>query len=209
MDLELDTMLALAQACAPQVAPATLVAVAHAESRFNPLAIGVNGRNARSLSPDSLDVAIRTATALIAEGRSIDIGLGQINSANLGWLNLSVADAFDPCKNLAASARVLAAGYRPADGSAEARQAALRVAFSIYNTGDRRRGFENGYVARVERSADQLAGWTRPLDVEVPPSAPIAVTLTATLEPAAWDVFGRAPRSPLFVFTAARSQPVP
>ncbi|MFC5342875.1 lytic transglycosylase domain-containing protein (plasmid) [Brevundimonas staleyi] len=214
MDLELDTMLALARACAPNVAPATLVAVAHTESRFNPFAIGVNGPTPRSLYPATAEAAARTAAALIAEGRSVDLGLGQINSANLAWLNLSVADAFDPCKNLAASARVLSAGYRPVDATPEARQSALRIAFSLYNTGDPSRGFRNGYVAKVERSADLLAP-RMPADAvtaDLAGAAPVpigAITLTAEIEPPSWDVFGRASRSPLFIFTASRSQAAP
>lgn len=40
--LDLKLILALSQACAPQVAPETLAAIAYAESRFNPIAIGVN-----------------------------------------------------------------------------------------------------------------------------------------------------------------------
>ena len=208
MDLELDTMLALARTCAPYVAPSTLVAVAHAESRFNPFAIGVNGPAPRSLYPATAEAATRTASALIAEGRSIDLGLGQINSANLQWLGLTVADAFDPCKNLAASARVLAHGYQPAGPSPEARQAALRVAFSRYNTGDPERGFRNGYVAKVERSAAEIAprlALTPVLEIadgdrNGQPTVPLM--LEATIEPPDWDVFGRASQSPIFVFSS-------
>ncbi len=40
--LDLAAVLALAQSCAPAVAPETLSAIAYVESRFNPVAIGVN-----------------------------------------------------------------------------------------------------------------------------------------------------------------------
>ena len=45
--LDLASVLALSQSCAPSVAPQTLAAIAHVESRFDPLAIGVNGNGSR------------------------------------------------------------------------------------------------------------------------------------------------------------------
>lgn len=44
MILELATVVGLAQQCAPSVAVETMVSVVHAESHFNPYAIGVNAR---------------------------------------------------------------------------------------------------------------------------------------------------------------------
>jgi hypothetical protein len=54
----------------------------------------------------------------------------QINQQNFGWLGLAAGHAFEPCRSLAAGAAVL-------------------TAFSRYNTGSPRAGFDNGYVARV------------------------------------------------------------
>src|SRR5690606_27037110 len=106
--LEVQT---LAAQCAPQVAAETLLAVAKVESGFNPLAIGVNGKpQVRVRAADRRD-AIAQASALISAGRSVDLGLAQINSRNLAWLGLTVEDAFDPCRNIAASARLLQDGY--------------------------------------------------------------------------------------------------
>jgi hypothetical protein len=42
---------------------------------------------------------------------TIDVGIAQVNSANFGWLGLTMATAFDPCRNIAAGARVLFAKY--------------------------------------------------------------------------------------------------
>ncbi len=42
---------------------------------------------------------------------TIDVGLAQVNSANFGWLGLTMQTAMDPCRNLAAGARVLLAKY--------------------------------------------------------------------------------------------------
>jgi type IV secretion system protein VirB1 len=171
--LALTAMLGLAQQCAPTVAPETLVALVRVESGFDPLAIGVNGVARAADHPAGLEAAIATARRLIAAGRNVDLGLGQINSRNLPALGLSVAEAFDPCRNLAASARVLAADFLRAAPGVSA-QAGLRTALSLYNTGDARRGFRNGYVARVTAAAG--AGAPSPAPVLPEPS---------------WDVFAR------------------
>ncbi len=161
--LDLSLILALAERCAPQVAPRTLAAVAYAESRFNPVAIGVNSGPRPARAPRNREEAVRTTRRLLAQGSNLDLGLGQINSANLAWLNLSIEDAFDPCKNLAAAGVVLRSGYRWSSGGD--RQAALRVALSRYNTGHPERGFRNGYVARVEQAAVTLGVLPPPADV--------------------------------------------
>ena len=123
--LDLALVLALSAQCAPGVSPQTLAAIAHTESRFNPLAIGVN-RGAAVRQPRTREEAGRVARRLIASGANIDLGLAQINSSNLGWLRLSVEDAFDPCRNLTAAGTVLRAGFDPASTAFD-RQQALRV----------------------------------------------------------------------------------
>lgn len=184
--LDLALVLALSQACAPATAPQTLAAIAHVESRFDPLAIGVNrGPRPPRRARDAREAAA-ISRALIARGANLDLGLAQINSANLGWLGLSVEDAFDPCRNLRAAATVLHAGYRPLAETAAARQAALRLALSRYNTGDARRGFRNGYVAKVERAAADLnlATAVAPTPLSLAAGGPVA-------PPPEWDVFAR------------------
>ncbi|MBG7614676.1 lytic transglycosylase domain-containing protein [Brevundimonas sp. BAL450] len=188
--LDLAAVLDLAEACAPGVAPETLAAVAYVESRFDPLAIGVNRGPAPPLRARSRAQAVAATRALLARGANLDLGLAQINSANLPWLGLSIEDAFDPCRNLAASATVLRAGYRPAGAEPAHRQAALRVALSRYNTGHPNRGLRNGYVARVEAAAARLS-LTRPIAADAPaPGGPIR--LAAEPPPPSWDVFARA-----------------
>lgn len=156
MILDVATLLSLAGACAPTVAPETLISIVHTESRFNSLAIGVNSPGVRAPKPATKAQAIAAARSLIGRGYNIDLGLGQINSANLGWLGLSVENAFEPCSNLAAAARVLAANYQAVARLAPSRDHAIATALSMYNTGDRRRGFRNGYVARVYASASAV-----------------------------------------------------
>lgn len=184
MLLDLATFLTLATACAPTVAPTTLLAVARVESGLDPLAIGVNGPATSRGHAQTIDDAVRQAKRLMAAGRDIDLGLAQINVRNLPRLGLTVADAFDPCRNLQASARVLSEGYRRALPSAGSGQAALRTALSFYNTGHPDRGLRNGYVARVMAEAGRSATGTFEAVAQARP--PVA----------SWDVFGRARSTP-------------
>jgi type IV secretion system protein VirB1 len=90
---------------------------------------------------------------LVANGYSIDMGLTQVNSANLEEIaHHAIGAMFDPCANLAAGA-----GHpRPRVCRRSARrmgsgQDALRAALSAYNTGNHRAGLTNGYVAQGHR----------------------------------------------------------
>jgi hypothetical protein len=47
----------------------------------------------------------------MSSGHNLDLGIAQINEKNLSWTGLTVDTAFDPCRNLAASAKVLFAKY--------------------------------------------------------------------------------------------------
>lgn len=209
MILDVASLLALAGSCAPSVAPETLISIVHTESRFNTLAIGVNSPGARKPVPATRAQAIAVARRLIRQGYNIDLGLGQINSANLGWLGLSVEDAFEPCRNLAAAARVLTTNYQSVARFAPSPDHAIATALSLYNTGDRRRGFRNGYVARVYASAStvipQIRG-RRPASVM---SAPVQLADAVIAKPqpsalaatqAGWNTAADARQASLMVF---------
>ena len=159
----------LAERCAPAVHPQTLRALVRQESAFNPLAIGINGPHAKAVRAGSRDEAVAIATRLIAAKESVDLGLGQINSANLGWLGLSVAAAFEPCANLAAAAKVLTLNYLQERDRAPSVQVALDRALSRYNTGHPSRGIANGYVAKVRSRAGTV---TPPATESQAPTAP-------------------------------------
>jgi type IV secretion system protein VirB1 len=139
--------LELILACAPGVAPQTIQAIVEVESRGNPLAIHVNGGRLPRPALDALDAA-KLARAAIAAGHSVDLGLMQVNSANLPRLGYTAEQMFDPCTNIAAGAAVLTADYQRAAGRHGPGQTALRAALSAYNTGSLSRGIENGYVSR-------------------------------------------------------------
>lgn len=188
MALSVAAALALAAQCAPSVAPETLLSVVQVESRFEPLAIGVNGAPRITVTAGSLDDAITKAEALIAAGRSIDLGLAQINSRNLSWLGLSLREVFEPCTNLRAAARILNDGYARSDATRVGEQAALRTALSYYNTGHPARGLTNGYVGRVTSAAARIVpaigGASSATLTATAPAAPTELSRPA------WDVFG-------------------
>lgn len=189
----------LATACSPGDAVRTLASVASVESGLHPWAIHDN-TTTETLFPDSRDQAVSIATRLISgERHSVDLGLMQIESANLTKLGLTVSDAFDPCRSIAAGATVLRQGYT----------AALRVAFSRYNTGTSDRGFTNGYVQRVELTSLRLPdiskpdraagqGLTTPL-VQSPAPPPTAVDLLhgEKIEAASGEVVNLLPETPV------------
>ena len=145
------------------VAPERMAAVAMVESDGDPLAIGVNGDHPTTLHPASKDAAVATARALLGQGRSIDLGLTQINSANLAHDGLTVETAFDACASLRAGAAHLAADF----------EAAWRAAHSRYNTGDLQRGIANGYVLRVAAAMRMVTATGRgvPTPYQLPEAA--------------------------------------
>jgi type IV secretion system protein VirB1 len=144
---------ALANECAPYVAHQTMAAIVKTESNFQPLAIGINGGARLVRSAQTKEEAVVTANWLIANGFNIDLGLGQVNSANLAKFGLTVENAFDPCKNLAVAGKILQGNYLVARRKGHDEQAALHAALSAYNTGSYSRGFANGYVQKVVNNA--------------------------------------------------------
>lgn len=141
--------IAMIAACAPNVAPATIQAIIRVESAGKPFAVNINQYYGKLPAPTTAQQAIALTYAGIRSGRSVDMGYMQINSKNLKWLGYTVEDMFlDPCKNLAAGAKVLEKAYAEELPKHRNKQAALRAALSKYNTGNARNGFSNGYVAR-------------------------------------------------------------
>lgn len=148
--------MALVTQCAPQMNPVIVNAIAKTESSFNAFAIGVNkgaGRLARQ--PANYQQAVATAKQLLSRGANIDMGLSQINSANLGWLKLSVEQVFDPCTNLRAMQTVYQHCYDRAGNSGLGNR--MQRAWSCYNTGNVRNGFSNGYVNKVTGNYNYFA----------------------------------------------------
>lgn len=192
--MEREQFDALARQCAPSVHPNTLAAVIKTESSFRPFAININGGQQLPRQPASVAEAIATANHLSAKGYNFDAGLGQINSANVSAFGMAWPEVFEPCANLGAAARVLTECFVRASNGEPDQQAALRKALSCYNTGNFTRGHRNGYVARVERSADLLPAAVVPalIPPDGSPAATVAGTLSAPpVEDVAPDAFGK------------------
>jgi type IV secretion system protein VirB1 len=173
--LSVVAALALAHQCAPGVAPDTIVSIADAKSGLYALAVHDNASGTRH-APDTPGAAIALATdPIVAQHHSVDLGLMQVNGANLPAVDLSVADAFDACQSMRTGSEILSQAYHHA----------LRAVLSIYNTGHPVRGIINGYVAGVE------AATAVPSIVTFAPAGPAraAPTHYVTASAGAWNTF--------------------
>ena len=179
MIIALSLFLELAEANASFVAPETLVAFAQYESHRNPNTIHDN-TTGLSYYPQTASAAVAVAESLLAQGHNLDLGIMQVNDANLAGTGLTVGTAFDPGRSIRAGAIILTAAYQrclhgnPSPNPIE-QQAALRCAASVYNTGRELAGTLKGYQAAVWRAAAQIvpairfAGDNHPIQ---PPSIP-------------------------------------
>ncbi len=159
--------LTLLQQCAPEVAPVTMAAIVQGESGGNQFAINDNTSGLHYF-PETRNQAVAIARTLIAAGHKIDMGLGQVDSENLGWLNMGIRQTFNACDNLNAAQRILVGAYRQAGANGTQ---SLAGAFEAYNSG--RTWGDPGYARGVFRNAGveipaipggQLAPWaTRPV----------------------------------------------
>ncbi|WP_457812523.1 lytic transglycosylase domain-containing protein [Sinorhizobium meliloti] len=128
------------------------------ESGFQPFAIRINTDRPLAEQPKTRAEAIETATTLIAEGHDIDLGLGGINSGNLGRLGLSVSDTFDFCLNIKASAALLEGYYQIAlQGGATTAQAEVVMLRSYFGNGDASVGEMVGYDKKVLAERERLS----------------------------------------------------
>lgn len=171
--LAIATALSLAQSCAPSVAPGTLLAFARAESALDPLAIHVN-RPPATLHPTIKAAAIAIASRMIADGRSVDLGLLQINSANLPRLGLTIEEAFVSCSNVRAGVQLMLSAYTRCASVIAEPQRCLRVMASEYNTSTPDRGFANGYVKLIELAAAHVIPELRVAGAQAPEPPPAA-----------------------------------
>lgn len=150
--------LALAQECAPNVAPHTLAAIVRVESQFNPYAIGVvGGRLAKQ--PSSKQEALATVKQLEANGWNFSLGVAQVNRHNLPKYDITYEQAFDTCTNLRVGADILQGCFDRASKTRPDPQVALQAALSCYYSGNFTRGFKPdalgkpSYVQKVLSSA--------------------------------------------------------
>lgn len=149
-----DQVYALASHCTTDVHPATMVALIGTESGFNPFAIHVNNRSAVGfIQPTDKSSAIQIAEALMKSNANFDAGYGQINISNIMRYRHNIGQIFDGCENIKLSALILKNCYAKALTQNSNQQDALKAALSCYNTGSQQKGFANGYVQRVLKTA--------------------------------------------------------
>jgi type IV secretion system protein VirB1 len=143
---------ATALACAPNVAVATLRAMATVESSLNPYAIGVVGGRLQR-QPRTLLEGVSTAQALKAQNIKFSAGLIQIYVKNWPAYNLDHETVFEPCANMRAAQGILANCYQRASIKTQEPQIALRKAISCYYSNNFVTGFNHGYVQKVVAAA--------------------------------------------------------
>lgn len=160
-------------ACPDLTVPAQVMQhVVRVESHGNPYAIGVVG--ARLLrQPHNLAEALATVHMLDAGGHDYSLGMAQVHRANLQPYGLgSYRQAFTPCANVAAGARILADCYARFDRD-------WGKAFSCYYSGDPVTGFRDGYVQKIyaampHGTGDAVSTASAPTMRNQAPAAPTA-----------------------------------
>ncbi|WP_434714216.1 transglycosylase SLT domain-containing protein (plasmid) [Rhizobium sp. YTUHZ045] len=207
----------IAQACAPMVEVETLAAVVSVESGFQPLAIRINSGPPLVDRPASKAEAIEVATSLMADRQDIQVGLGGLGIEALQKLDLSLADAFDPCLSLKATATFLDGYYREAlrvgDDPARAETVMLR---SYYGRDDPSVGAIVRYDEQVRQERKRLSPLLASLSIagtddqlpsapspqDQPRQAPLkqASHPAEAAEAEPWDVYNSRRRSSALVF---------
>lgn len=146
-------VMALAKKCAPEIHPLTMGYIVGHESGNSNYAVNVNLAKGQAAPPFKAPATLEEAKAYVSwletHGYNFDVGLGQINSKNFAYLNVTASQLFDGCENLRAAQTVLKTCYLSATKVYQPGQQALRHALSCYNTGSLTAGLTNGYVAKV------------------------------------------------------------
>ena len=147
--------IALIQSCAPNVAHEMVQHIVAVESAGNPLAINVNGVNVSVRPKNPKEAASMVNNIIDTHGSevSVDMGLMQVNSANLDHIGYTIEEMFYPCTNIAAGALILSRFYQRATEVYGEGQTALLAALSAYNTGNFSGGFKNGYIKKYTKNS--------------------------------------------------------
>lgn len=138
----------------PNVSSPIIKQIIQIESNFNEFAINVN--KIGSFTPKTKDEAINLAKKYISNGYSVDIGLMQFNSKNLNsklFSHYSIDDLLDVCKNIKAGSELFYLAYESTNQNLSKTQR-ISKALSIYNTGNEKSGFNNGYVKKYAQFYD-------------------------------------------------------
>jgi type IV secretion system protein VirB1 len=214
------TLAQLLRQCSPNIGPRTMAAIVEVESGGRPYVIHDNTLDRTFTAVDTRE-AVAWSYQLLRARHSIDLGIAQINNANLTRLGMSVPEAFDPCVNLHGGATILAYDYQSAVAEFGPGQFALRRAIGAYNTGSIFSGY--GYIEKILAAAGlaaeqdfvvpnlaPLSPFAQPLSLRFAQSASVRTTPPKprrSAAPAAATVQGSAKQSPILVPVATVMQP--
>ncbi len=171
-------------ACPDLAVPAQVMQhVVQVESHGNPYAIGVVG-GLLLRQPRDLDEALATVQMLDAGNHDYSLGVAQVHRANLQPYGLdSYRQAFTPCANVAAGARILAHCYARYGRD-------WGKAFSCYYSGNPVTGFRDGYVQKIYAAMPHGTGaistTSAPAMRNLVPTAPTTRTRQPTPGDRAW-----------------------
>lgn len=212
----------LAHNCAPSVATETLAGIVSLESRFEPFNIRINSGPPLKQQPASKAEAIEVAAALVAGHQDIQLGLAGLGLDDLSRLNLTIAEAFDPCLNLKATATLLDSTYRRAvQAGADETEAGKIMLQSFYGGGDISAGSSAEYDSQVQREIERLKSTSATLSVDssqdgqreewaAATSNAVAENLgrkaTSDATAPSWDVFKSRRQSSVLVFQNQRGE---
>jgi type IV secretion system protein VirB1 len=166
---------ALQSRCLPAVPLSTLSAIISVESGGNPNAMQIDfpravlkqwhlpeGTLRLKRQPATQREALQWLDYFERHGIFVDLGLMQVSTAEAQRRGLPVESLLDPCSNLRAGWQILDSAYQLEVKAYGPGQEALRHAISRYNTGDTRRGIDNGYLGRVIAALRQSPATTSP-----------------------------------------------
>lgn len=141
-------LIEMSKRCSPAVSPKTMLVLIKTESRGNNIALGVNGARLRK-QPANESQAVEWVRYLNKNNYNFDIGLTQVNIANVRKYKLKPEDLLDPCTNIKVGGDILTKNYIQASKKTKDPQIALRQALSSYNTGNQKSGYYNGYLIKI------------------------------------------------------------
>lgn len=167
---------ALVSQCLPGSPPSSLSEIVRQASGFEPLVILIvqNGKPISVRAPSKEDAIAFAAESRIV-GQRVKVGLAGLDTRDLDRLGLSLGDAFEPCTNLRAAARLL--------GESPTASKPVR---------------STGRTIRPERSGSDSA-----LPERTPPSVTAASAEVPAPQPArSWDIYGQGRSSAALIYGA-------
>lgn len=148
--------MALIDECKNINVPTQIVrAIVKEESSSNILSVNVNheGKSLVSYKPKTKDEAIQLANSWINKGYAVDLGLMQLNSENFDKFNIKTNEALNPCTNIKVASTIYYNFFKKLNTKIPYKKR-VQMALSGYNTGDYKKGFNNGYVAKYDKHLD-------------------------------------------------------